>query len=179
MNNKKNRIFRNGQSFVRLPPRSGALRKHFGTGFGSTRSIQEKKEGLTTSEREEFKRLQRENLELKKSQRNTSLGIRIFREGGVRLPTAMTVAFIDQNSKDEDVWPDVRGAVEYALYPLRFQIKANRSGKTIRPRTQRRELPGIRRAKSVAPAQARRIYDRPLFRRAIDAGPGFTGRRAG
>ena len=53
--------------------------------------------GLTTDERAELKRLERENFELQTRERDSEEGVCVFRPGGARPPSEVMVGFVDDH----------------------------------------------------------------------------------
>jgi putative transposase len=61
--------------------------------------------GLTTQERTRLKELERENRELRRANEILKKGVRVFRPGGARPPTAEMTSFIDDHRAEYGVEP--------------------------------------------------------------------------
>ena len=66
---------------------------------------QGKRAGLTSTERERLKQLERENAGVEAGQRDPAQGGGFFRPGGARPPTEVMVSFIDQHRGEYGVEP--------------------------------------------------------------------------
>ncbi len=84
--------------------------------------------GLTTTDRERLKDLERENPRAEAGERDSSQGVRVFRTGGARPPTEVMVAFIDEHRER------VRGRADLRVLPIApstyYEHRARRRSRT-------------------------------------------------